>query len=503
MNKVKTKGMHAPASQSVTAILSRNILMPLVLYCLAVRGLDILSSLQTSKISGFMSFFVFLTAAYSMYSPPTDLQKLIKRFVIIGLLFYQLKRELDGAIVEKTSPSLRKHDLVGEVAVVSDAGSVLGRDLVKRLHSMNGTVIMGCTELDMEWCATLASELCTDSTSVINCDDDACHENSAKTEAECVQRIIPLSLDLTDVTSIEAFSNTVHTTYNHLVVDYLVLNSDSSTMAEKTTKQGHDVNFGTVYLGQFMLAQLLLDRLLAVAPLSTIGTRLTARGLDNLDEFVYHDSKANSASKVVYVGSSSSMYGDVENLLKMTVEQQTQLFRPDVAGGLNAAHFALTLSAFELQKRVDKLAEINSLKMGETNNRRLVTSVVNSGFMDMHKSTLMSLAAPYVLRSVAESNHIVLYAMLSNNYVPSSYIDSYLIGHDLMNYHIDAAATHLMAYPSARALKFNLPDPDGVFRSLKGNIEDWFFQLKNEKNDYRALADKLWKASDAVLKKDF
>jgi len=76
----KTKAASAPplpAAQSVTGILSRNVIMPLVIYCMAVRGFDILSSLQTSKISGFMAFFVLLTAIYSMVSPPGDIQKLV------------------------------------------------------------------------------------------------------------------------------------------------------------------------------------------------------------------------------------------------------------------------------------------------------------------------------------------------------------------------------------------------------------------------------------------
>jgi hypothetical protein len=67
-----------PPGESVTGILTRNVLMPLVLYCLVIRGVDIVSSIQTSQISGFMAFFVLLTSLYSMYSPPDNVQKLVR-----------------------------------------------------------------------------------------------------------------------------------------------------------------------------------------------------------------------------------------------------------------------------------------------------------------------------------------------------------------------------------------------------------------------------------------
>jgi len=411
----------------------------------------------------------------------------MKRFVIIGLLFHQLKRELDGAIVEKVVPHLQKYNLVGEVAIVSDAGSALGKDLVKQLHGMNATVVMGCADVHMDWCSQLAANIC-------ETEEPSEHDNS-----DCMSRLIPLSLDLAEVDSVEAFSATLHDSLAHLRTDYLVLNGDTDRFTERVTKQGHDITFGAVYLGQLLLVQLLRDRLLAAVPLTTTGAPLHAPGLDNLDEFAYRESKANAASRVVFVGSSSSLYGDIEpSLLHGAAEQ---FFRN--TGGLNAAHFALTMSAFELQRGVDVAAEANSLNMGQVKSRRMVTSVVNSGYMSLHKSTIMAMVSRYVLRSVSESNHVVLYAMLSNNYVPSSYIDSYLIGHDLFNYHADVTTTHLVAYPSARTLKFNLPDPDGVFRSQSGNIEDWYFKLRGDKYDYRLLAGKLWKASAAVLGKDF
>jgi NAD(P)-dependent dehydrogenase (short-subunit alcohol dehydrogenase family) len=406
--------------------------------------------------------------------------------VLIGVLFYQMKRELDGAIVVKVAPHLLKYNLVGEVVVVADAGSVLGRDLIRYLHGMNATVVMGCAKAHSGWCSSLSAELCAVSEA-----DGTTSQNS-----ECVNRLISLPLNLADTESIEQFSGVFHDRYRHLVIDYLVLNADAEKVGSKTTEQGHDFTFGTVHLGQLLLTQLLQDRLLASPPLSTSGANLNSRGLDNLEEFSYQDSKANSASRVVFVGSSSSMYGEIEP--DAFTGSAAELFKR--ASGTSAAHFALTLNAFQLQKRLDELALSNQ---GASRNRRVVTCVVNSGFMDLSKSTLMRLVSRFVLRSVDESSHVVMYGMLSNNFVPSSYVDSYLIGHDLFEYHGDASSTHLVAFPDARKLKFNLPDPEGVFRSQAGNIEDWYFRLGHDKHNYRKLSEKLWKASFAVLGKDF
>ena len=101
--------------------------------------------------------------------------------------------------------------------------------------------------------------------------------------------------------------------------------------------------------------------------------------------------------------------------------------------------------------------------------RRMVTSVLNVGYLDvsmLKKYTYIYKILTYFSRNIRLSMNQIVYAMLSDEYIPSSYIDSSYGVHDYMNYKSNMNM-HSICYPESRTLPSS---------SSESSSQSWHFE---------------------------
>jgi len=437
----------------------------------------------------------------------------------------------------------------GDVAIISDATGSLGFELAHKLYvEGNATVVMGCNNMTLcneqvqsilqfkvdLYTVKLEKESVESEDNEKECSAEASNMNqphciaSTSIRTPILGAIVAYPLDLSDFDSINLFSEYIHETYTH--VDYLVNNggrgrfySDDPASNETHTVQGYEMSLGVMHFGQYYLTKLLYDVLLTPLPLSAMTMSDSPEDESGDSPTGHsHGSYAKSpdvfASRVVYVGSfayatgnfdasftntesASDVKGEITNNCGKMFNNLIPcwpLFSCPVTNGYARASLAQVLNVNQLQSRVDRKALD---KHG--NYRRLVTSVVNPGYVALPgaSSSLLRQLLGFMTRSSEDSLHPILYAMLSHNYIPGSYIDSMLISHDLMQYKPTLEQTHAVVYPSTRSLGFLLND--GRSASLKAketNYDEQYHHYRSKTTDFDAIAKKLWEVSEQIVK---
>ncbi|KAI8639081.1 oxidoreductase [Parasitella parasitica] len=155
-----------------------------------------------------------------------------------------------------------KTDLTGKVVIVTGANSGVGQETARVISSAGAKVIIPCRTLQKSQEAIAYIQ-----ETVPNAD------------------LVPMELDLSDLSSIKLFTNA----FLDLKIPLHVLINNAGIMgcAQSTTKDGFETQFGVNYVGHFYLTSLLTERLKESAPsrivnVSSSGNSifLSAKGLD-------------------------------------------------------------------------------------------------------------------------------------------------------------------------------------------------------------------------------
>ncbi|KAF1797113.1 hypothetical protein V8B55DRAFT_1379351 [Mucor lusitanicus] len=131
---------------------------------------------------------------------------------------------------------LYKTDLTGKVAIVTGANSGLGLETVRVLASVGAKVIIPCRTLEKA-------------------------EGAIETIKKSVPSadLVPMELDLSDLSSISEFSNSFHRL--NLPLHLLVNNAGVMGIPKSFTENGFEAQFGVNHLGHFYLTQSLTGKL--------------------------------------------------------------------------------------------------------------------------------------------------------------------------------------------------------------------------------------------------
>eukprot|EP01035_Chromulina_nebulosa_P017278 gene17278-22812_t len=366
-----------------------------------------------------------LIGLISLFVKPTVTAGLmVRRLGLIGLVVYQLKSEIDGGLV---SPAYNK-SLHNCIAIVTGANSGTGFAISQRLALLNATVIMGCR----------SERKCNESAQSII--------SIISNDKSNVGSVVPMIIDLEDLDSVKSFANTIKKKYQR--VDFLINNAGLVPQEGARTVQGLETSFGVMHLGHFALTKWLLELMQKPLPKQLLN--------------VPH------SSRVVYVGSEaylhgklpdSMMYGNGSGDLRGEITDNCPFkaygflpccprFACPYTNGYSRAKLANILTVFELQRRSDS----SSFR----NKRRIVTSVLHPGVVTTNIQWFLSSTSPvhHFLRTSDQAAEVILHAIVSDDFVPSSFIDAMKYSHDLLGFKQKYLSNHLSVFPVASNLSF-------------------------------------------------
>lgn len=179
-----------------------------------------------------------------------------------------------------------KPDLTGKVVIVTGSNSGTGLETARVLSSVGAKVIIPCRTLEKSYGAI-----------------DYIKETVPQAD------LVPMQLDLSDLSSIKAFVNAFIAL--NLPLDILINNAGVMACPKSFTKDGFETQFGVNHLGHFYLTNLLTNKLKESTPsrviiLSSSGNSqlLGPAGIDfdNLNaEKAYSSSKVYGQSKLANI----------------------------------------------------------------------------------------------------------------------------------------------------------------------------------------------------------
>ena len=406
-------------------------------------------------------FIVLLALPSFWFLPPRTLTLLVRRLGLILVVLATLKHDMDSGV--NVIPKVNQ-DFSDYVAIVTGASGGIGLSVCKRLLAMNVTVVMACRS------------------------EERCHTAKASiSSAGYASKLVPMSLDLADLNSIRDFTHSFRSNFSRL--DILVNNAGLIAPAGQRTKQGLESSFGVMHIGHFALTKWLQDLL-----------RRPIQGDDRAARVV----AISSAAHLVGDFDDSLLRGDGEGDLRGEVTDNCKstgplglfsccpTFKCPLTNGYSRAKLANILHMHELQLRADA----DSLASKEPS-RRLVTASLHPGSVstDIHPNFRK---AGFLLRSSDEAAAVVMHAILSDDFVPSSYIDSMKHDYDLLDYRKNYLQKHIQAYPEASFRSFAQPRLISFW-----SMEKYYWSLPSrplESNTGKAdLARRLWEVSDAMI----
>jgi NAD(P)-dependent dehydrogenase (short-subunit alcohol dehydrogenase family) len=389
--------------------------------------------------------------------------KFLRRLLIVGMLCYSLKNEIDENLgkISKHVDEGGKYNLEDRIAIVTGGNSGIGYATVNRLVNLGCDVVMACR--NAKKCEKAKSEI----------------YDHSRFSTRKIGKIITKSLDLSDLKSVQSFANEINNEYSH--IDYLVNNAGLLPDKGSRTKQGFEMSWGTMHLGHFALTKWLLP-LLTTVP-------------DHLTSLLENDDKENDmnevyktvqmdAARVVNVASDAKLLGYFHrSLLDLRKEESTfSDFQGEVvdncgsygpydlmpccpagacAGGLTNGYARAKLSnvlfAQEFQQRFDEYAAfhggVESLLKGKKKKgvRRIVSSSLHPGEVQANIMDGMTNNAymNWFLRSSDDASKIVIYGLMEE-FMPSSYIDGMSYARDLFDYNIGKIEVHAETYPAVK-----------------------------------------------------
>lgn len=473
-----------------------------VVFAGLLRSSELVALISVSPIHWFMLIGATLACLSLFVKVPETPGFTLRRFGIVVLVLVQLKQEMDWQL-GKTSLSSRflegEKFLAGHVMIVTGANSGVGKAISEKLADLGATVVMACR--NEQKCTQAAKDIRTKLylKSIDEVTTDASgNENSKSGSVEIMQ------LDLSSLKSVKRFTSSFERKYQRL--DALINNAGSMPDPGTVTAEGIEEAFGTMHLGHAALTKWLLPLL-----------RRKVLGVS-----------ATSASRIVFVGSQAYLAGNFHSSLMQGDDGFGDLFgeMTDNCGnigpfnlapccpllpcpntnGIARAKLSNVLYVHELQRRLDETAIEAG---GEKKVRRVVASVIHPGSVRTKFHPFADFApVSFVLRSSAEAARVIEYAIVEDRFVPGSYIDSMLRGHDLFDYKGRFLHKHLAAFPTAGALPFvrtdsiEIPSADKYFWAKKSLLVPSNSTANGEqaitKDD---VAARLWHVTENIIKK--
>ena len=446
-------------------------------------------------LGSLVSFFV---------SPSRTVGVTIRRVGICAILVIQMKKDLDEGV--KSNTVIR--DLTDNVCIVTGANSGVGFAVSQTLFNLNCNVVMACRNIDKCKHAkdTIIKKYIDIHTQMtqknVSISFDPIYYKPRSTETTNYEkRITTMVLDLSDLNSVKTFTDEFKWKYKSL--DILINNAGAYPSKGEQTKQGLEMAFGTMHIGHFALTKWLMPKLL----LKTKSNRLEAARIVNV----------GSQAWVAGYFHSSLFYnddgmGDLSN--EMTdncgaYKLCCPLGKCPFTNGYGRAKLSNMLHMFSVQYSTDvkSFNRINS-------HRRIVTSSLHPGEVTTNilgEGTLNIFSL--FLRSIDQSAYVILHAIMSDSYVPSSYIDGMKVPHDIFEYSNNYLKKyHFRAFPYTESKKFAL-DMNKMIKKFK--FDDWMFrdrQLISYYNDSNIntttpfyssieIAERLERVSDNIINK--
>eukprot|EP01071_Lankesteria_metandrocarpae_P014075 Lankesteria_metandrocarpae@DN8079_c0_g1_i1.p1 len=194
------------------------------------------------------------------------------------------RRFLSASLLESpANPHVKK----GGLAIVTGSNSGIGKATAQQLALWGCDVIMGVRNEKSAKAAKVDIEK---------------HLTAHCRGRECGELTV-LSLDLSDLESVKSFASTVLALKRD--VHFLINNAGVFTQEMNRTKQGHELMFGTNYLGPYLLSTLLLDnitkvggRIINVASAGhSFAPRLNLPHISSMDESKFNGLRMYGYSK--------------------------------------------------------------------------------------------------------------------------------------------------------------------------------------------------------------
>lgn len=373
----------------------------------------------------------------------------IRKFGLLLLILYQLKNEIDEGVV-KNDVVLR--DLGNHVCIVTGANSGTGFEISQQLYDLNCNVIMGCRSLDK--CNDAKTKIEERHNQIVRMNSDKKSSlNPVYIQGKRNGTINVLELDLNDLHSVHKFTKQVRRQQSK--VDILVNNAGLLPPSGAKSRQGLESAFGVMHIGHFALTEWLYDLLRKPDPKNTEAARII-----NVGSAAYMFGGFD-ASLITDKMATGDFFGEVtDNCPSMGLFNLISCcpaFRCPHTNGYARAKLANILHVHELQRRHDEKA---SKRVIFNKHRRVVTATVHPGSFQsnilsqtiigsiLNRFNILS----YFLRSSYQASYVILHAIMSDNFVPGSYIDAMKESHNLANYNV---SQHLKAYPTAASKAFH------------------------------------------------
>ena len=392
----------------------------------------------------------------------------------------QLKKRLDPDLRLLLPDSAQiNNTLDGKIAIVTGGNSGIGFAVTKQLLSF------GCSNVVM---ACRSETKCLDAVAALAKSDNTLGNDLDK-------RIHPMVLDLSDLASVKSFATKFTAKFPRL--DILVNNAGSLPRKGSRTTEGYEEAFGSMHLGHFALTKWLLNSMLKPIDSSNNPNRNTINAARVI----------NVASDAMFFGSFHPSLFNIDNYgngdLKGEITDNCGYWDPfhlvpccpimncPHTNGYARAKLANVMHAYELQKRIDDM--VVKGKGSKKNQRRIVTASLMPGVVHTNILTFSTFITSFLkqfFRSNDDSAYIVTKAILSNDFIPTSYIDGIGKDHDLFNYK-DAISNHFQAFPQAKSLPF---------ASLVFSVSQHYANYKANKYN---VANMLWSYKPFIFERDF
>ena len=402
----------------------------------------------------------------------------------------QLKQSIDFDLKLR----LKYKDMSDRVAIIAGASTPIGTSISKVLVGLGSKVILACSSLSE--CSQVASAIKL--------------QYSNKTNLVQV-----MQLNLMDLNSIKNFTDHFSKSFQRL--DYLINTDQISPPKGSKTKQGFEANFGFYYLGHFALTKWLLGSLLKPIPNGDNADAVRVVNLASI-EFAsgsFHPSVMESTGIGDFFGEITDgcdeMFSTNDSVSLKTVWKPFQDSDCCSFGfclennGYARAMLSNILYSQELQTRVDELV-FSSLKFKagpSTKYRRLVSATVNVGnVFSLPTPDLFGSISRIMFRSSDQAAYVLLYSLISDDFVPSAYIDPIKMSQDLQSYREVHIQRHIDNYPSVKHLNFARPrsiNYSSIDAYLWNRME--FIKPSNNVSIYerKDLASRLWDISNDLV----
>jgi len=228
-----------------------------------------------------MILSVILSTLSLIIKPPVNITGSIRRYVLIFLVLWQLKKEMDGNLTTK----IKLKDMTGSICLITGANSGIGLGISEQLLALNCHVVMACRSKDK--CDDAALTLKQQDTILSKKAGNAKRLSKPKVFYNGTGLITTMTLDLADLESVREFTYQFKKKFQRL--DVLVNNAgliatkgyslnhhhhyycyyyhnhhyyyDNHYNSERTM-QGLETSIGVMHVGHFALTKWLMDLLL-------------------------------------------------------------------------------------------------------------------------------------------------------------------------------------------------------------------------------------------------